>query len=148
MIVDASVVIDAVADSGPRGAAARLALRQAPADEVLHAPGHFAFEVMSGLSAAAHRPAHPFRATEIPQALQDAEALGIRISPTPWMDVHRAWRLAQQSIRYTDAIYVAAAERRGTALLTSDARIERSGATIGCRIITVTPTPPKSEDTP
>jgi len=47
--------------------------------------------------------------------------------------------LAQPSLRYADAIYFAAAERHHTALLTADARIERSGAPIMCGIITVTP---------
>ncbi|MGB8201280.1 MAG: hypothetical protein WCF33_16570 [Pseudonocardiaceae bacterium] len=41
-----------------------------------------------------------------------------------------------------DAIYVAAAERHATALLTADARIERSGASITCKIITVGPSTP------
>jgi hypothetical protein len=56
VIVDASLVIDAVADSGPRGVAAREALAAAPATEPLISPGHFAFEMMSGLGAAANRP--------------------------------------------------------------------------------------------
>ncbi len=140
MIVDASLVIDAVADSGPRGTAARDALAAQPAADRLIAPGHFAFEVMSGLRAAANRPEHPLREDDLPQALQDAEALEIEIEATRWTDVHRAWVLAQASLRYADAIYVAAAERHHTALLTADARIERSGAPTTCRIVTVTPT--------
>jgi hypothetical protein len=35
-------------------------------------------------------------------------------------------------------VYVAAAERHRTALLTSDARIERSGALMRCHVITIT----------
>lgn len=140
MIVDASLVIDAVADSGPRGTAARDALAAEPAAERLIAPGHFAFEVMSGLRAAANRPEHPLREDDLAQALQDAEALEIEIEATPWPDVHRAWVLAQASLRYADAIYVAAAERHHTALLTADARVERSGTPITCQIITVIPT--------
>lgn len=46
MIVDASLVIDAVADPGPRGAATRAALAAQPAAEPLIAPGHFAFELI------------------------------------------------------------------------------------------------------
>lgn len=139
MIVDASVVIDAVTDSGPRGQAARRALAEHPASEPLLAPGHFAVEILSGLVAAANRPNHPLQQAEIEQALQDAAALEITIEPTPWTDVHRAWVLAQASLRYPDAIYVAAAERHATALLTSDARIERSGAAILCPVITIRP---------
>lgn len=139
MIVDASLVIDAVADSGPRGVAARDKLAAQPATEPLLAPGHFAFEVMSGLRAAANRPDHPLHEADLAAALADAAALEIEIEGTPWADVHRAWLLAQASLRYADAIYVAAAERHRTPLLTADARIERSGAPFTCEIITVAP---------
>lgn len=139
MIVDASLVIDAVADPGARGAAARAALAAQPAEEPLDAPGHFAFEVMSGLRAAANRSAHPLAEVDLVQALADAEALEIGIEATPWADVHRGWELAQASLRYADAVYVAAAERHHTALLTADARIERAGAPVTCLIITVAP---------
>lgn len=139
MIVDASLIIDAAADAGARGQAARQALAEHPASERLVAPGHFAFEVMSGLRAAANRPTHPLRAADIEQALADAEAFEITIEATPWVDVHRAWVLAQASLRYADAIYVACAERHGMALLTSDARIERSGIPARCDIVTVIP---------
>lgn len=53
--------------------------------------------------------------------------------------MHRAWVLAQASLRYPDAIYMAAAERHGTPLVTADARIARSGAPITCQVITVAP---------
>lgn len=56
------------------------------------------------------------------------EGLGITIEATPWVDVHRVWALSQGSMRYADAFYVAAAERRSTTLITTDARIARSGA--------------------
>ena len=139
MIVDASIVIDAVSDPGPRGVAARQAMADLPPSEPLVAPGHFAFEVMSGLRAAANRPGHPLEDAEVTAALRDAEALEILIEATPWRDVHRAWALAQTSMRYADAMYVAAAERHGTALLTADARIARSRAVNSCEIITVSP---------
>jgi predicted nucleic acid-binding protein len=139
VIIDASVVIDAVADAGPRGEAARHALADHPASERLIAPGHFAFEVMSGLRAAANRPGHPYQPTDIEQALVDAESFEITIDATPWVDVHRAWSLAQSSLRYADAVNVACAERLGLALLTSDGRIERSGAPLECDIVTVSP---------
>ena len=141
MIVDASLVIDVVADPGPRGAAARAALAALPVTERLIAPGHFAFEVMSGLGAAAKRPHHPLQLADLASALQAAEALEIDIEATSWADVRRAWALAQGSLRYADAIYVAAAERHGTTLLTADTQIERSDALIGCKVITVGPAP-------
>lgn len=137
MIVHASFVIDAVADPGPRGIAARAALAALPAAEPLTAPAHFAFEIMSGLGAASQRPGHPLQPAELGATLEAAEALEIVIEATPWPDVHRAWTLAQGSLRYADAIYVAAAERHGTALLTADSKIERSGPRVRCQIITV-----------
>lgn len=148
MIVDASLIIDAVADSGPRGIAARDVLAAQPAAEPLLAPGHFAFEVMSGLQAAANRPNHPFQPSDVAQALLDAESFEMVIEATPWTDVHRASTLAAGSLRYADAIYIAAAERHGTALLTADARIERSGALIRCPIITVSPAEPAGQSHP
>lgn len=139
MIVDASVVIDAVADNGARGDAARESMAGIPADEPAVAPGHFAIEVLSGLRAVANRPGNSFRMRDIPAALADAEALGVQVESTHWVDIRRAWGLAAGSLRYTDAVYVAAAERHGTVLLTADARIARSGAPIGCVVRTVAP---------
>lgn len=139
MIVDASAVIDAVTDSGPRGQAARHALADHPASEPLLAPGHLAVEILSGLVAAAHRPSHPLQPDQIEQALLDAAAFEITIEGTPWDDVLRARELAQTSLRYPDAVYVASAERHGVALLTSDTRIERSGAPFRCSVVTIRP---------
>lgn len=110
-----------------------------PAAEPIIAPGHFWFEVMSGLRAAANRPNRPFQPTDLAQALLDAESFEIVIEVTPWTDVRRAGTLASGSLHYADAIYVAAAQRHGTALVTADARIERFGALIGCEIITIVP---------
>lgn len=152
MIVDASVVIDAVADPEPRGTAARAALAGQPPAVPLIAPGHFAFEIMSGLNAAARRPGHPLGIEDVTIALRDAEAFGILIEATPWTDVRRAWELCQGSLRFADALYVATAERHETALLTADARIERSGAAIDCTITTVSddcrPSVPEPRSTP
>jgi predicted nucleic acid-binding protein len=139
VIIDASLIIDAVADPGPRGIAARDALAELPPAEPLIAPGHLAHEIMSGLLAAANRPGHPLQAIEVQQAMQDAESIGMAIEGTPWADVHRAWVLSLGSMHYADALYVAAAERHSTALMTADARIARSGAPVRCKIITVVP---------
>ncbi|HMA46436.1 MAG TPA: PIN domain-containing protein [Frankiaceae bacterium] len=141
MILDASLVIDAVADPGSWGAVARAAIAALPAAESLIAPGHFAIEVLSGLRAAANRPLHPLQPEDVADALRDAEAFQIQIEATPWADVHRAWALSRASLRYADAVYVAAAERHHTALMTADARIERSGAPTHCEIVTVAAAP-------
>lgn len=53
--------------------------------------------------------------------------------------MHRAWALSERSLRFADAIYVAAAERHQTSLLTADSRTGRSGAVARCQIITVVP---------
>lgn len=138
MIIDASLIIDAVTDSGPRGIVARRTLATIPADEMLNAPGHCAAEVLSGLQAVARTPGNAFAAVDIADALADAEDLGVRLDPIPWSDVRRAQELSS-ALRYSDALYVAAAERHDTALATSDARIGKSGAHLRCRIITVLP---------
>lgn len=137
MIVDASVVIDALVDAGGRGDAARDALARAAPTEVLAAPGHFAIELLSALNAVARRPRHPFTAAQISAAIDEAAQYGITVEVTPWSDIGRAYELSQGSLRFEDAIYVATAERHGADLLTSDARIARSGAQIRCRIVTV-----------
>lgn len=92
---------------------------------------------MSGLKAAANQPNHPFQPDQIVQALRDTEAFEIGIEATPWADVRRAWELAKGSLRYADALYVAAAERYESVLLTVDGRIGRSGALVRYEIITV-----------
>jgi predicted nucleic acid-binding protein len=137
VIVDASVIIDAVVDGHARGQAARAALVAIPAGEPLIAPGHLAIEVMSGLVAAANRPLHPFQPSMIGEALRRAAALAVSIEATQWSDVARARELAQASMRYSDAVYVATAERHTTTLLTADARLARSGAKINCTIQTI-----------
>ena len=139
MIVDASVVIDAMADPGSRGVAARAALGAVPSAEPLIAPGHFAFEILSGLRAVAGRPGYPLAEAEVAPLLSEAEELGVHIEGTPWADVRRAWDISLGSVRYADAIYVAAAERHHTALLTADARLARSGTRVSCEIVTVAP---------
>lgn len=93
MIVHASLVIDAIADPGPRGKAARAALAARPPTE-----------------------------SDVVAALSDAESFEVGIEATPWGDVRRGWELSQASLRYADAIYVAAAEWHQTALMTADAR--------------------------
>jgi predicted nucleic acid-binding protein len=137
VIVDASLVIDAVTDGGALGDAARFALAEHSPHELLLAPGHFPVEVMSGLWAAARRPTHPLPTDGVEQALRDAASLEITIDATSWDDVQRAWQLSRSSLRYADAVYVATAERHGVALLTTDGRIARCGAPVRCEVITV-----------
>ncbi|MGL5830120.1 MAG: type II toxin-antitoxin system VapC family toxin [Angustibacter sp.] len=137
MIVDTSVAIDAIADTGLRGEQARSAIAAIDSHEELCAPGHFPIELMSGLRAVAKRPGWALQESDVGLALAWVRNFGISIESTQWSDVHRAWELALGSIRYADAIFIAAAERRRTILLTSDSRLAKSGARVSCAIVTV-----------
>lgn len=76
---------------------------------------------------------------ELQNGRAHTKALEIDFQATPWDDVRPGREPARTSLRFVDAIHVAAAERHGTGLLTSDARIGRSGAPLSCPIITVSP---------
>lgn len=136
MIVDASIVIDLITDSGARAEAADQALSRIAESEPLVAPGHFAVELMSGLNAVGGRPRHRFTAEQVQEAITQAGSLGIEVEAIPWTDISRAWELSG-SLRFADALYVAAAERHETTLLTCDGRIARSGAPFTCQVLTV-----------
>jgi len=137
VISGASVAVDAVSDPGARGQVARTAIADIAPPEKLTAPGHFAIEVLSALVAIAGRPAVGFVEDDIPLALDTLSRLGIEIEATPWPDVRRAWELSRGSVRYSDALYLAAAERTNALLLTSDGRLARSGADVACQIRTL-----------
>jgi hypothetical protein len=85
----------------------------------------------------ANRPSHPLLPDQVEQALLDADALEITIEATPWpmsgAPGPLPGHLCAIPTRFTSA------ERHDMALLTSDARIERSGAPTRCPIITVQP---------
>lgn len=135
MIVDTSIVVDALTDSGTRGERARREL--ATPGVRWRAPGLLAVEVLSALRRLAVDDSVDFSADDIAPALDDAEGLGITIDVTPWSDVRRAWELSLGSVRYSDGVFVAAAERLRTSLVTSDGRLARSGAPVDCPIIDV-----------
>lgn len=67
MIVDASLVIDVVADPGPRGRTARATIAAQPG----------AVKVLSGLRAPANRSTHPLEPNDLAQALREVEAFGV-----------------------------------------------------------------------
>lgn len=137
MIVDTSLVVDAVTDSGERGGAARHELSSPGV--TFRAPGLLAIEVLSALRRLAADSRADFTIDDVPAALTEAEAYGIHIEGTPWSDVGRAWELSHGSIRYTDGVFVAAAERHRAPLLTTDVRLSRSRAKIRCEIVNVLP---------
>ena len=140
VIIDASLVIDAVADPGPRGIAARDALaaergrRTADRAGTLRVRGHV------------RTPGRREPPATIPCGMPTWSRLcgtrslsGSRSKPPLGRTYIAPGCSRRRSLRYADAIYVAAAERQHTALLSADARIERSGAPVTCEIITVVP---------
>mgnify|MGYP003423360362 CR=1 FL=1 len=119
IVVDASVLSDALLDDGPVGVAAREALA---VDPHWAAPAHLLVEVMSvirgrvlgGKVSAA-------RARESVVALSQLVVDQIDLAPL----VARIWHLRDNLSAY-DAAYVAAAEARSVPLLTGDARLAKA----------------------
>ena len=118
LVVDASVVVTALADDGPDGQAARAQLR----GQVLAAPELIDLEVSSVLRRLVLRRQLPVPRAE--QALADLIALPVRrASHLPLLE--RCWSL-RDALTVYDAAYVALAESLGAALLTADARLSRA----------------------
>jgi predicted nucleic acid-binding protein len=118
IVVDASVLVVALADDGHDGDNARLRLR----GERLAAPDLIDLEVVSVLRRQLRQgDLDDRRAT---QALSDLAGLPLqRASHHPLLD--RCWELRGNLTVY-DAAYVALAEALDTTLLTGDARLARS----------------------
>lgn len=126
IVVDASVLADALIDDGPAGTAARSAL-----SDDLHwvGPGHLVVEVLSvirgrllgGKLAAG-------RAEDAVGALADLVIDQIDSQP----HIQRIWELRGNLTSY-DAAYAAAAEALGCPLLTSDRRLAQADA-VACQI--------------
>lgn len=118
LVVDASVLVVALADDGPDGARARARLGH----ERLVAPEIIDLEVCSVLRRAV-------RTEQLPQgraaiALGDLARLPMeRASHSPL--VHRCWELRDNVSPY-DAAYVALAERAECILLTADLRLAQA----------------------
>lgn len=118
LVVDASVLVVAVADDGRDGDAARVRLR----GEQLSAPELVDLEVASVL----RRQVMGGRidARRATSALADLEALPIDRAPHRPL-VERCWEL-RDTVSVYDAAYVALAEALGATLLTADARLGRA----------------------
>ena len=117
-VVDASVLVAALADAGRRGAVARRWL----ADDVTAAPEVIDLEVLDSLRRLALR------------GVVAPERAGAAARQLAWIPVERVgharllarcWEL-QATLRPYDAAYVALAEARGIPLLTADARLARA----------------------
>jgi predicted nucleic acid-binding protein len=130
IVVDASVLVVALADDGPDGDNARLRLR----GERLAAPELVDLEVASVLRRQLRQGDLADRRAA--QALSDLVDLPLRrASHRPL--VERCWELRSNLTIY-DAAYVALAEALDTTLLTGDARLSRSAGP-RCRIETFRP---------
>lgn len=126
IVVDASVLTDALIDDGPVGDAARAALTS---DPHWAAPDHLLIEVMSVIRGRALAgKLGPVRARE---AVDTLSALVVdRVETGRLLD--RMWQL-RGSVTAYDAAYVAAAEILDCALVTGDARLAKASG-VRCRI--------------
>jgi predicted nucleic acid-binding protein len=115
LVVDASVVAPAVADSGDEGARIRHRLR----GESLAGPDVLRVEAMSVIRRAAVNGS--LSAAQARRAVDDLLDIPLVVYPaTPLL--RRAWSLRNNLTPY-DACYVALAEALGCPLLTADARL-------------------------
>jgi predicted nucleic acid-binding protein len=127
IVVDASLVADALVVRGPDGAAARSVLQAA---DGLAAPSILVAEVMSALRSLERRGG--ISAAQAAGALDVIRRLPHRAFPIdPVLD--RVWEL-RGTITVYDAWYVALAERLGTALHTTDRRLAAAPG-IQCEVV-------------
>jgi predicted nucleic acid-binding protein len=131
IVVDASIVVVALADDGPDGDAARARLR----GEDLSAPELLDLEVASVLRR--QRAAGALDDRRAVLALDDLQAMPIRRAPHRHL-LRRCWEL-RENITVYDAAYVALAELLQTILLTADQRLARAPGP-HCTIETLQPT--------
>jgi predicted nucleic acid-binding protein len=129
IVVDASVLTDALVDDGPQGDSARGELA---ADPQWAAPGQLIVEVVSAI-----------RGKVLGGTLRSARA-GEAIAALPQLVVvqvgaaelvDRMWQLRHNLSAY-DAAYVAAAEALGCSLVTGDARLAKA-AGVRCRVTVI-----------
>jgi predicted nucleic acid-binding protein len=118
IVVDASVLVSALADDGGDGVTARRRLR----GEDLAAPEVIDLEILSVLRRRHLAGALPRDRAEL--ALEDLGDLRLRRAPHPPLTA-RCWELRNTVTPY-DAAYVALAERLGVVLLTADGRLARA----------------------
>lgn len=115
LVVDASVVVAALADNGPDGQWAADAL----AGQVLAAPHHMPIEVANIL----RRAALVGDLSEDSAALAHGDLLDLRVELFPYaLLAERCWSLRENVTAY-DAAYVALAEQLDCSLATLDHRL-------------------------
>lgn len=130
IVVDASVLVNALADDSDAGDTARLRLARDPS---LHAPHVIDLEVLSVLRRA-HR-AGGLDERRATMARRDLRALPVqRYGHEGFAD--RVWELKDTVTPY-DAVYIALAEVLGCVLVTADGRLSRASGP-RCEIEVVT----------
>jgi len=132
IVIDASVLANALTDDGAIGRVARAELAQ---DVHWSGPEHVLVETFSAIRGRfLGRKIGDKRAHEALEALADA---AIELLPTAPL-LRRMWELRDNLSAY-DAAYVAAAEAHECALLTADAPLTR-GRSLRCEIRLAVPT--------
>lgn len=126
IVVDASVLADALVDDGPVGDAARAALT---GDPHWVAPGHLLVEVMSVVRGKVLGGKLGLARAE--EAVDTLPSLVIDEVGVPML-LDRMWQLRGNVTSY-DAAYVAAAELMACPLVTSDGRLAKASG-IRCEI--------------
>lgn len=129
LVVDASVLVPALADKGPDGDRHRLRLRE----EDLSAPELVDLEVAAVLRRLAQRGG--LSEDQARRAVGRLSVMPIeRMRHRPLLE--RVWELRANITAY-DAAYVATAELRGATLLTADQRLARApGARCSIEVLT------------
>lgn len=118
LVVDASVVAPAVADSGPDGDLCRERL----AGEVLAAPDLLRIEVLSVIRR--HLNSGELSTRQASNAIADLMSLPIVVYPTAPL-LKRCWEFRGNLTAY-DACYVSLAEAIDATVLTADARLAKA----------------------
>ena len=126
IVVDASVLIAALASRGSHGITARRRLFE---DANLHAPHLIDIEIISAVRQL--QVGERIKARRATDALADLSDLALIRHPH-WPFTERIWELRSNLTPY-DAVYVALAEALGCPFVTGDRRIARAPG-IGCAV--------------
>jgi predicted nucleic acid-binding protein len=132
IVVDSSALVRSLTDDRELGNKARAILSL---HEEWAAPSHLTAEFIHALRGMVR--GEKIELDRAEWALREYFDLGIRLIVPDAAAVDRAWKLRHNLSAY-DALYVAIAEQLGYPLLTSDARVEASGAA-HCEIKVIRP---------
>lgn len=127
IIVDASVLTNALTDDGPIGRRARTKLSN---DPHWAAPQHLVVEVFSAIRG--RWLGHKISRHRAEEAITAVTAAAIDVIETAAL-LPRMWQLRDNLTGY-DAAYIAAAEAYGCALVTADQRLAGAPG-IGCTVV-------------